>query len=230
MLRENTFPHHFATPSFQASLLCPLVIATGYTQSLRRGNDQHKEQGSLQSVHGGVCCSFLLTLTLCSSVAFHGLQFLSGAFAVVQVLHRHQGVPALVPWSNSPSLTLLFPLLFLNFLSFFLSIWWIFFPFLNTFSEEAPPLRGSAVPCDGSARMGWNWLCLARCSLNLSSQRLPCSPLLPVPGHQHPVKWEKLKNRTAKMNKRIALPCVNRLKRLDFSLEKTRLKIDTNNV
>lgn len=210
MLRENTFPHHFATPSFQASLLCPLVITTGYTQSLQRGNDQHKEQGSLQSVYGGVCCSFLLTLTLCSSVGFPWVAVPVGIFGVVQILHRHQGVPAMVPWSNSSFSDLAVPFAVSQFPHPTphppTPIWCIFCPFLNIFSVEAPPawLRGSAVPCDGSARMGWNRLCLE--------------------------KWEKLKNRTAKMNKRIALPCLDRLKRLDFTLQKTRLKIDINNV
>ncbi|KAK4824459.1 hypothetical protein QYF61_015837 [Mycteria americana] len=47
-------------------------------------------------------------------------------------------------------------------------------------------LRGSAVPCGGAVGAGRDRLCPAWGSPGLSSQRPPCSPLLPAPGHERP--------------------------------------------
>jgi len=128
----------------------------------------------------------------CSSVALQRLQFPSGNTWLLQcgVLHRLQGISVLVPGAPPPSLSSLIllsaRLFFLQFFQLLSLLHGIFYRIWHMLSQRPPSwLRDSAVPCGGSVGAGWNELCLTQGSPSLSSQRLPCSPLLPAPGHPH---------------------------------------------
>lgn len=79
------------------------------------------------------------------------------------VLHRLQGNLCSSTWSIPlSSLTFMSAGLFSYFLSPHFSVPCSVFHFLKCIFPVAPPvwLRSSAVPCDGSAGVGWNHLCL----------------------------------------------------------------------